>query len=368
MNKKFFMLPVLLALPLSANPQIKEGSVEVSPFVGFNFFDKNQNLKDHLELGGRLGYNVTKHFALEGTLEFINTNVSDKSITAYRSGQFRSPMDKVDLYFYHLDALFSFRPDERVNPFITFGFGGAHYGPKISDRDMSTVDVGVGAKVWLAERFALRFDLRDNFVTEVSPWQKGYQNLSAAVGLVFSFGGKKKATPPPEVVYVPAPAPPPEVVYVPVATPAPPPVVIYTPAPAPVVVPRTIILDEATLHFANGKAVLSVEGRDAIHKVARELKEIKGPYKLVISGHTSKVGTAKFNLQLSKDRAAVVAKVLVDAGIPASDIRSEGLSFSKPRVKEVTKKDQAMNRRVEIDIQTKAPNVEIRDKQTPVVE
>jgi OOP family OmpA-OmpF porin len=367
-NKKFFMLPVLLALPLSANPQIKEGSVEVSPFVGFNFFDKNQNLKDHLELGGRLGYNVTKHFALEGTLEFINTNVSDKSITAYRSGQFRSPMDKVDLYFYHLDALFNFRPDERFNPFITFGFGGAHYGPKISDRDMSTVDVGVGAKVWIAERVAIRFDLRDNFVTEVSPWQKGYQNLSAAVGLVFSFGGKKKATPAPEVVYVPAPAPPPEVVYVPVATPAPPPVVIYTPAPAPAVVPKTIILDEATLHFANGKAVLSSEGRDAIHKVARELKEIKGPYNLVISGHTSKVGSAKFNQQLSKERADVVAKVLVDAGIPASDIRTEGLSFSKPRVKEVTKQDQAMNRRVEIDIQTKAPNVEMRDKQTPVVE
>jgi outer membrane protein OmpA-like peptidoglycan-associated protein len=63
-----------------------------------------------------------------------------------------------------------------------------------------------------------------------------------------------------------------------------------------------------------------------------------------------------------------VAKVLVDDGIPASDIRSEGLSFSKPRVKEVTKKDQAMNRRVEIDIQTKAANVEIRDKQTPIVE
>ncbi len=366
MKKHFFMIPVLLALPLAA--QSKEGAIEVSPFVGFNMFEKNQNLKDHLELGGRIGYNFTKNWALEGSVDFINTNVKDRSITAYRSGQFRAPMDKVDTYFYHLDLLYSFKPENRFNPFITFGFGGAHYSPKISDRDMSTVDFGIGAKYWMAERVAIRFDIRDNFVTEVSPFQKGYQNLSGTVGLVFAFGGKKKPAPTPEVVYVPvpAPAPPPEVIVV--TTPAPPPVVVMVPAPAPVVIPRKIILDEATLHFANGKAVLSFEGREAVKKVAAELKEIKGDYQVLVTGHTSKVGSAKFNLQLSKDRAAAVAKVLMDEGIPAREITSEGLSFTQPRVKELTKKDQAMNRRVEIDIKTKDKNVERNEKQTPVVE
>ena len=366
MKKSLFMIPVLLALPLAA--QSKEGAIEVSPFVGYNVFDKNQNLKDHLELGGRLGYNFTKNWAIEGTVEFINTGVRDKTITTYRSGQFRTPIDTVDAYFYHLDALYSFRPENRFNPFITFGFGGAHYSPKISDRDMSSVDFGIGAKYWMAERVAIRFDLRDNFVTEVSPFKKGYQNISATVGLVFAFGGKKKPAPAPEVVYVPvpAPAPPPEVVVV--TTPAPPPVVVYVPAPTPVVIPRKIILDEATLHFANGKAVLSFEGREAVKKVASELKEIKGDYQVLVTGHTSKVGSAKFNLQLSKDRAAAVAKVLMDEGIPAREITADGVSSSQPRVKEVTKKDQAMNRRVEIDIKTKDKNVERNEKQTPIVE
>ena len=81
------------------------------------------------------------------------------------------------------------------------------------------------------------------------------------------------------------------------------------------------------------------------------------------SGHTSKGGKAAFNLQLSKKRAVVVAKVLEEAGIPAADIRSEGLGSSQPLVKEVTKEDQAKNRRVEIEIKTKAENVEIRKKQ-----
>ena len=71
-----------------------------------------------------------------------------------------------------------------------------------------------------------------------------------------------------------------------------------------------------------------------MNKVASELKEIKAPYQVVVSGHTSRIGTAAFNLRLSKQRAAAVASVLVDAGIPAADIRSEGLSFSQPRVKE----------------------------------
>jgi len=60
--------------------------------------------------------------------------------------------------------------------------------------------------------------------------------------------------------------------------------------------------------------------------------------------------------------------VLTDSGIRASDIRTEGLGFSQPRVKEVTKADQAVNRRVEIDIQTKAENVIVKVKQTSTVE
>jgi len=226
--------------------------------------------------------------------------------------------------------------------------------------------VGLGAQILLGDQMFASLEGRlVQIETQVS--RKEGQAL-AGIGLRW---GKKPRVivveapaPPPEIIE--APAPPPQIVVVP--APAPPPVVIYTPAPAPVVVPRKIILDEATLHFANGKAILSPEGREAVNKVASELKEIKAPYHVVVTGHTSKVGKASFNLQLSKDRAAAVAKVLVDAGIPASDIRTEGLSFSQPRVKEVTKADQAMNRRVEIDIKTKDENVILKQKQTSTVE
>ena len=44
------MVPLLLLsvflLPMAARAEIKAGSVELSPFVGYNFFQSRQNLKD----------------------------------------------------------------------------------------------------------------------------------------------------------------------------------------------------------------------------------------------------------------------------------------------------------------------------------
>jgi outer membrane protein OmpA-like peptidoglycan-associated protein len=263
-----------------------------------------------------------------------------------------------------------FHTPQTIRPFLRLGVGSTTIGGPVSDTGSHTTRLsgvlGLGVQVLLGDQMFASFEGRlVQIETQVS--RKEGQAL-AGIGLRW---GKKPRiviveAPAPPPVIIETPAPPPQIIVVP--APAPPPVVIYTPAPAPVVVPRKIVLDEATLHFANGKAILSPEGREAVNKVASELKEIKAPYHVVVKGHTSKVGKASFNLQLSKDRAAAVAKVLEDAGIPAADIRSEGLGFSQPRVKEVTKADQAVNRRVEIDIKTKADNVILREKQTSTVE
>jgi OOP family OmpA-OmpF porin len=154
----------------------------------------------------------------------------------------------------------------------------------------------------------------------------------------------------------------------PVIAPAPAPAVVAAPAPGTVTRTRRIILDEATLHFGNNKAKLSKADQEAVAKVAAQLKEAKAPYCIVLSGHASKVGKASHNLRLSRKRAATVVKALADAGIPADDIYSKGLSFGHPKVQELTRADQAKNRRVEIGIKIDAETVEIRQIQTPVVD
>jgi OOP family OmpA-OmpF porin len=200
MKKKFSlapltkkMLPVVLSavflLPLAAQAEIKAGSVELSPFVGYNFYDNQHNLKDRPVFGGRIGYNFTNHFGLEGTGEFSKTRADDKNQAWTEQGQFTGS-DDVKIISYHLDLLYHFMPEEKFNPFITAGYGASHYNPEINSKNMRLMNVGVGAKYWVAENVALRVDVSDKMT-----FDEHLHNLSATAGVVFAFGGESAAAP-----------------------------------------------------------------------------------------------------------------------------------------------------------------------------
>jgi len=186
------MAPVLLIsaflLPLPARAEIKAGSVELSPFVGYSFFQDRQNLENGPIFGGRIGYNFTEHFGVEATGQYIKSAVDDESLSFTRQGQFTSPINDVDIAMYHLDLIYHFMPEAKFNPFVTAGYGAAHYSPKINNKNMSIVDVGVGAKYWVAENVALRVDVRDNMTTD-----EKIHNVETTLGVVFRFGGKSNA-------------------------------------------------------------------------------------------------------------------------------------------------------------------------------
>jgi OmpA-OmpF porin, OOP family len=182
--------PVLLLsvflLPFSARAEMKAGSVELSPFAGYNFFESRQNLENSPVFGGRIGYNITNQFGIEGTGQFTRSSVDDRSKTFTREGQFTSPTDDVDISMYHLDLLYHFMPEGKFNPFLTAGYGIAHYSPKVNHNGvMSMVDFGVGAKYWVAENVALRVDVRDNMI-----FDDQIHNIETTAGVVFRFGGK----------------------------------------------------------------------------------------------------------------------------------------------------------------------------------
>ena len=177
-------------IPVSVHAEIKGRSVEAGMFGGYNFFQNSQNLKNRPVFGGRLGYNFTRHFGLEATMEFINSFVGDATRTGAVKGQFRSPIDGVALTFYHIDAVYHFLPTGKLNPFVVAGFGGANYSPTISTHSMFAFNLGVGAKYWVTDHFALRVDLRDYMPTEVFRW--AYHNIGLTLGITFSGGGRDK--------------------------------------------------------------------------------------------------------------------------------------------------------------------------------
>jgi OOP family OmpA-OmpF porin len=331
---------------LSARSEIKAGSFEVGPFAGYNFFQNNQNLENRPVFGLRLGYNFTRHFGIEGAGEYIRTSVDDRGRTNITEGQFGSPMDKVDLTFYHLDAVYHFIPDGKFNPFVLVGFGGAHYDPVISTKDMAAFNVGVGAKYSLTDNIALRFDLKDYIVTEIM--QETYHNFGATIGITFAFGGKAKPAPAPVAKYEPIPEPKPE----PRPTPPPPEprveekVVILAAEPkveekvmVAAAEPRIIVLAFEDIHFDFDKSTLKPEAQTILKRNIQLLKDNPNA-KVRIAGYTSASGTEAYNQKLSERRANSVRDYLIKEGIITPDrLTTIGYGEANPAMYEAAPKD-----------------------------
>ena len=111
---------------------------------------------------------------------------------------------------------------------------------------------------------------------------------------------------------------------------------------------RKFVLDETVLHFDNDSDRVSKAGEKTIRDVAARLRRTKGFYRLDVVGHTSSVGPRAYNKDLSLRRAKAVAKVLIQAGIPASRITARGVGSDEPVASDATARGQSRNRRVEI--------------------
>jgi OOP family OmpA-OmpF porin len=311
----FFALAFLL--PLSAHSETKGGRFEVSPFLGYNFFESTQNLNNNLLLGGRVSYNFTELFGLEGTVEFINTNVHDVTITGTAKGQYRFPMDKVDLFFYNLDGVFNLIREHDLTLFAVGGIGRVNYNASIATGDMTTFDLGVGGKFWMTENFALRLDLRDNMVTEFfnesKIFENAYQNLNATVGLSFAFGGETEKK---EAAKEPVKEATPVVVFV-----AEEPKVIEKVkiiAAAPAVEEKIVVLAFEDVHFNFDKSTMTDEAKEIVTRSIQILKDNPKAH-IRIAGYSSAAGTGEYNQGLSERRAENIEYYLIKSGIVSAD-------------------------------------------------
>jgi len=244
-------------------------------------------------------------------------------------------------------------------PYLALGAGGSRlHAPFAEASTKFNLNAGVGLLGHTWNGFTVQLDAK--VVNVSTEYANHFRELLTLAGVGYTFGVRhpQPAPPPPPepvqpavvVLVTPAPAPPPP----PPPPPAPVPVAVVEPPPPP---PVKIILDEARLHFNNGKADLDEAGRQAVRKVARELAVYKGNYRLVVTGHTSHTGGAAFNLRLSKERAEAVAQILREQNIPDREIVVEGRSWNEPLDTNATPEGQARNRRVEVDVQVHGKSV-----------
>jgi len=374
------LFATLLLLPLSARAEIKGGSVEVNPFVGVNLFESRQNLEHGPVFGGRLGYNFTGNFGIEAAAEYIMSGVDDKSKTFSRKGQFTSPMNDVNILMYHLDLVYHFMPEAKLNPFIVAGYGAAYYDPKkINSGNMSIVDFGVGAKYWVADNIAIRADLRDNLVLDQT-----IHNLQATLGVVFRFGGDEKTasapldsdgdgvvdtldkcpgTPAgvavdkdgcpldsdgdgvpdyldkcpntPEGVSVDKDGCPQKVVIL-VTEPK---AVEKVVAAASEKKAAVVVLAFEDVHFDFDKSTLTPEAKTILKRDIKHLKE-NPKSKIRVAGYTSASGTKEYNQKLSERRAKAVEEYLISEGvIKPGRLSTIGYGETNPEAYEASPKD-----------------------------
>jgi outer membrane protein OmpA-like peptidoglycan-associated protein len=102
--------------------------------------------------------------------------------------------------------------------------------------------------------------------------------------------------------------------------------------------------------FEHDSDVLLAAAAPSLDAAAARILAREGARATVL-GHTDDTGEDTYNLDLSRRRAAAVARYLTEKGVPKERITTEGHGESRPAADNATEEGRRRNRRVEILIQ-----------------
>ncbi|RYZ36009.1 MAG: outer membrane exchange protein TraB [Myxococcaceae bacterium] len=112
---------------------------------------------------------------------------------------------------------------------------------------------------------------------------------------------------------------------------------------------KIVILEQ--VNFATDQDVILSESFPVLEEVARVMEVNPKLDRILIEGHTDARASDSYNLELSKRRAASVKRFLIESGVAAERVCSQGFGRSKPVADNASEEGMALNRRVEFTIQ-----------------
>ena len=124
---------------------------------------------------------------------------------------------------------------------------------------------------------------------------------------------------------------------------------IVEPEPAPLPPEKGVVVVLHNLYFATNESTILPESEDGLHAMC-EMLTAAPEMRILIIGHTDDVGTERANLILSEKRAEAVKAALVERGIAADRIETEGRGESDPIAPNDSEEGRAENRRVEFEV------------------
>jgi outer membrane protein OmpA-like peptidoglycan-associated protein len=123
-----------------------------------------------------------------------------------------------------------------------------------------------------------------------------------------------------------------------------------------IIVRRDHIELKQQVHFASGKSRILPDSFELLRQVASAIKDVPA-IRVRVEGHTDNVGGMDMNMGLSQDRADSVKAFLVKQGVEPNRLVGEGYGPTRPLKPNSSKKNRALNRRVEFRMieEAKAP-------------
>lgn len=165
-----FLLAVALLAGVTATraeAQLGAGSWEVTPFVGNVSFDDDLFLDNALGFGGRLAYNLTDTWGLEGSVSYTNADFDFQD--DFDDDDENLPQTAVMLAHANLNYNVPLNNSALV-PYLTAGGGLANFNVDNDDNideESETdgeVNAGGGLKLFLSETIAVRGDVRNHWI------------------------------------------------------------------------------------------------------------------------------------------------------------------------------------------------------------
>ena len=157
----------------AASAQVREGTVEISPFAGYLFggefargstslFGFEVEADDDATFGVRLGYNLTDNFEMEFQASRTETEFVTEDDELFDSDEQAFGDLTIDYFMGYGTFNFGRR---RAVPYITVGAGVARLDPDVpgtrARKDTRfTASIGIGVKAFMNPHFGFRFDGR----------------------------------------------------------------------------------------------------------------------------------------------------------------------------------------------------------------
>jgi len=362
--KKLLLVPALL---LSVSAMASDYNYEISPVIGYNIAEGNLNLKNESIVGLEAQYN--------GFDCLIKPELS-----ILHSGGVKSedvlPTNTTNITRFGLNGVYELDNFDTVVPFVKAGLGYETLSREIAENtDGAFIDAGAGAKIPLTESIALKLEalymLKYNKHTTDDKW--GDSNLALLAGLNFAFGPKAQPKAPVDgdddndgVLN-----------SIDNCLTTPPGVSVdsrgctvdgdddkdgvlnsFDKCPNTEAGAKT---DEVGCKIAEVEVVNlrvnfkfdSLDIQDTPESQIQEFSDFMNKntnYTAKIIGHTDSKGSEVYNQALSQKRADAVKDMVVNQGVSADRLTTDGKGETSPTATNDTKEGRAQNRRIEAEI------------------